>query len=199
MQPVECGVARGHVEGAAAGRQREEVARLPLELRCAGHRGAAGAPHHEEELARRIGVGVVGVARADMHEVGAQPRRRCGPRADEIDTRVERERAGHAPFMQIGSELGDRDRRQRAVGERIRRVAVVVEPGRFGEPLDGRVTGGWNEHRGYSSVRPRDLSIARFYGTTRANRKKSPGVGRSSAPSRGRARPTPPDPFATPP
>ncbi|MFO0004636.1 MAG: hypothetical protein ACK559_26255, partial [bacterium] len=126
-------------------RQREQVAGLPGKLDAVGEPRRTGAPHHEEQLAGGVGVGDVAVAGADVHETGAQPRRGGGARTAEDRARVERNRPRDSLLVQFGSPLRTGDRRQRAVGQRVGGVAVVVEARGLRQSGDDLIAvGGWH-------------------------------------------------------
>jgi hypothetical protein len=149
VHPIQSCVVAPHMRRGALGRQCEEVACPPRNLESGGHvdaaidsqpRGAC-APHHEEELARGVGIGDKRVAGVDPHEVRTQPRRGGRPRTAEGGARVERQDAGRPLLVERGSEPRPRDRRNTRIGQRIGSLSVIVKPGGCGEPLHGIVMG----------------------------------------------------------
>ena len=129
VHPVERRVfGRGMRRPAARG-EREQVARMPRKLRAVGEPRRPAPTHHEEQVGGGVGRGEVGVARANVDEVGAEPR--CGRRPDHPErcARIEGQRARGSEFVQVGPPSRRRHAAECAVGDRIGCVAIIVKTG----------------------------------------------------------------------
>ena len=90
MYPVKGGVLGGGVQRPTARGEREQVAGMPRKLRAVAEPRCPTPSHHKEQLARRVGIGDMGVAGTDVDEVGAQAGRGGGPSHAEHYARIER-------------------------------------------------------------------------------------------------------------
>ena len=146
VHPIEGRVLARLVEHPTASRESEEIPGLPrdrgLVRRPLGGAARSAPAHHEEQVARGVGIGEHRLAGTNSDEARAQARARGRAGTAQDGRIVERQHARAAPLVKLGVELGQRHLAGGALDEGIGGVAVVVIAGRRRKLAEGvRIVG----------------------------------------------------------